>query len=380
VTGISRVARVRARTASLPLPEPIRLATQTVSSRTFTVVELTDTDGVTGQGYTFAGYRGSDLVTAATGLVADIVLGHSIDAPDKLWASLSAATILEGRAGVVMRSISAIDIALWDLRAKRAGLPLHAMLGAHRQDAVPAYLAGGYFTAGGSEALLREIDQQLELGATTVKIKIGAGPPEDDIERVLATRGRIGPDVELIADANGRWSSVSEALRVVRGVAEARLRYLEDPFPAHLTNLNRRLEDLTGVPISGGEYLSHPADLARLVADGAVSVLVVDATACGGVTAFTRVARYAEMAGIPVHTHWFPEIHAPLAATLGGDALVEHFADDSAMNFCNIVQGGPSWSSGDLLLSQTAGVGVALDHDAIDAVATHPWRDWELHA
>jgi L-alanine-DL-glutamate epimerase-like enolase superfamily enzyme len=106
-------------------------------------------------------------------------------------------------------------------------------------------------------------------------------------------------------------------------------------------------------------------------------VLVVDATACGGVTAFTRVARHAEMAGIPVHTHWFPEIHAPLAATLGGDTLVEHFADDSAMNFCNIVEGGPSWSSGTLLLSQEPGVGVDLDHDAIEAAATHPWRTWE---
>jgi L-alanine-DL-glutamate epimerase-like enolase superfamily enzyme len=378
VTDGPQIARLRARTIALPLPEPIRLATQSVSSRTFTVIELTDTDGLTGLGYTFAGYQGSDLVTAATGLVANIVLGQSVGAPVNLWNSLVRATTLEGRAGVVMRTISAIDIAIWDVRAKRAGLPLHAMLGANELASVPSYLAGGYFTSGGNEALLREVDQQLALGAKTVKIKIGAGPPSADIERALATRERIGGEIELIADANGRWSSVSEALGVVRRLTDARLRYLEDPFPAHLSRLNRRLEEVAGIPIASGEYLSHPADLARLVADRAVSVLVVDATACGGVTAFTRVAHYAEMMGIPVHTHWFPEIHAPLAATLTGETLVEHFADARAMNFAQLVQGGPTWSSGTLLLSQTPGVGVDLDPEAVDAAATHPWRTWEI--
>ncbi len=226
---MSRIATIEARTVLCPLPQPLRLASRTVDARAFTLVRVHDDDGAVGTGFTFAGYRNSDLATRAVALLAPLALGRPVDATAGLWEAMAHGALLEGRAGAAMRALSAIDIALWDLRGRRAGLPLHRLHGAVELTSVPAYLAGGYFTDGGEPALLAEVDEQLAAGATTVKVKIGAGSAADDVARVRAVRARTGDGVALIADANGRWRSVAEALPVARALAALDLRYLEDP-------------------------------------------------------------------------------------------------------------------------------------------------------
>ncbi|MDW5598422.1 mandelate racemase/muconate lactonizing enzyme family protein [Conexibacter stalactiti] len=371
---MSRIAAIEARTVLCPLPQPLRLASRTVNARAFTLVRVHDDDGAVGSGFTFAGYRNSDLATRAVALLAPIALGRPVDATAGLWEAMAHATLLEGRAGAAMRALSAIDVALWDLRGRRAGLPLQRLLGAVELESVPGYLAGGYFTDGGEAALLAEVDEQLAAGATTVKVKIGAGSAADDVARVRAVRQRVGDAVALIADANGRWRSVAEALPVARALARLDLRYLEDPFPPQLVHLHRELFAASGLPLAAGEVLSHPGELRALAAGGGVGVLVVDATACGGVTGFQRIAAYAALEGVGLHTHWFSELHAPLAATVAGDTLVEHFGDDRAMPFARLVEGGPRWERGRLLLSDAPGHGLAFDEPAVERFAIEPWE------
>ena len=375
-TAAGRVTRIEACTVRLTLPAPLRLATRTVTDRAFTLVRVHDSDGASGLGFTFAGYLGSDLVTRAVSLLAPIVCGADPAGTGQLWRRMVGATILEGRAGVLMRAISAVDIALWDLRARRSEQPLHLHLGGAGTQSVPAYLAGGYFTAGELDAVVTEARQQRDAGARTVKVKIGAGDHRDDIARVAAVAAAVGPDVALLADANGCWDSVVEALPTARGLRELGLRYLEDPFAPGASHLLVRLSAAGGLPLATGESLSHPTEFAALLRDGGTAVLVVDATSCGGVTAFAQIGASAALAGVPVHTHWFSELHAPLAATLMGDTLVEHFADSRAMPFAELVHGGPVWNAGRLELSAVSGHGLTLDDRAVAAAATDGWYRW----
>lgn len=371
---MTRIATVEARTVHCPLPAPLRLASRTVSARVFTLVRLTDDDGATGLGFSFAGYCGSELVTHAVEMLAPIVLGQQVDATTALWEDMCHCAHLEGRAGAVMRAVSAIDIALWDLRGRKTGLSLQRLLGAATLTSVPAYLAGGYGTTGGLTDLLAEVDSHLAAGAHTIKIKIGLGSSSDDVARVTAVRERAGSATKLIADANGHWRSLAEALPTARALTDLGLHMLEDPFPDRLAHLYPGLHAATGLPLAAGETLSHPIEFSDLATTGGVCALVVDATACGGVTGFARIAAHATLRGLEVHTHWFSELHAPLAATVPGAILVEHFADERAMPFAALIDGGPRWVNGQLMLSDAPGHGLTLNDSAVERFAIGPWK------
>jgi L-alanine-DL-glutamate epimerase-like enolase superfamily enzyme len=225
-----------------------------------------------------------------------------------------------GRGGAVALAISAVDIALWDLKARRAGLPLWRLLGGF-DPAVPCY-AGGIDLDFPLEALLRQTDDNLARGFRAIKMKVGRPHLSQDVERVRAMRAHLGADFALMADANMRWS-VDQAIRAARALADTGLVWLEEPtIPDDIDGHVRILRD-GGLPIATGENLHSLYEFKQMIAAGGVSFPEPDVTNCGGVTVFMKVAHLAEAYNLPVTSHGVHDLTVHLLAAAPNRSYLE---------------------------------------------------------
>lgn len=227
----------------------------------------------------------------------------------------------------MMAAIAAVDIAMWDLRAKAADVPLHRLLGTDRTT-VPAYASGGYYPSSerdelGIDGLIQEIGSYVEAGFDTVKMKVGR-EPVNDVKRVAAVRDTF-PDVRLLVDANGAWT-FTEAAAAARGFAEHGVAWLEEPL-AWFTNAADlgRLAEISPVPLAGGEQEPHKWACVPLVEQGGLRYLQLDCTRAGGITEWLEAAAFATQKSVGLAPHHDPQIHAHLLAACGEDVIQETF-------------------------------------------------------
>jgi L-alanine-DL-glutamate epimerase-like enolase superfamily enzyme len=290
-------------------------------SRTVLVVAEATSDGVTGTGYTYA-----DRATAvlAKDTLVKVVLGSDAMGTERNYDAMVAAVRNLGRDGVASMAISAIDSALWDLKARLLDVSLVALLGPAR-DRVAVYGSGG-FTSYDREELASQLAGWVALGIGRVKMKVGRDPARD-AARVETARRAIG-DAELFVDANGAYSR-KQALEFARVFAELGVTWFEEPVSSDDLDGLRLLRDRAPAPmeIAAGEYGYHPAYFEHLLVAGAVDVLQADATRCGGVTGFLRVAALADARGFPLSAHCAPALHAHLGCACARMRHLEYFHD-----------------------------------------------------
>ncbi|MDQ6783187.1 MAG: mandelate racemase [Actinomycetota bacterium] len=234
-----------------------------------------------------------------------------------------------GRPGLAACAISAVDIALWDLKARRAGLSLTDLLGRARAS-VPIYGSGGFTTYDDTTTCAQLTTWVQDWGIPRVKIKIGQGwgsDPARDLARVALARKTIGPDVELYVDANGGYDT-KQAVRVGRAMAaEHHVTWFEEPVSSDdLAGLARVRAGFDG-DVTAGEYGYTPGYFARMLASGAVDCLQADVTRCGGYTVWLKVAALAEAHHLQISGHCAPNLHAPVAAAVANLRHVEYFHD-----------------------------------------------------
>ena len=231
---------------------------------------------------------------------------------------------LVGRRGQTTRAISAIDIGLWDLRAKAANLPLYKMLGGFR-NRVPTYIAGGYYEEGkGLKELAREMAEHVEWGAKAVKMKVGAVSIQEDVERVKTVRETIGPDIKLMVDANCAYRYY-EAIQFARRVEEFDPFWFEEPIAPDDYDGNRKIASHTTIPLATGENEYTRYGFRDLINTGAVPILNADAMILGGVTEFMKVAALAQAHDLDVAPHGAQEIHIHLVAAIANGLILEFY-------------------------------------------------------
>ena len=278
-----------------------------------------------GIGWSYAAAAAQSVITD---VLAGVVVGRSaLDVPGAAEAMTRAVRNI-GRPGVVATAISAVDIALWDLKSRLLGCPLTQLLG-QAHDSVPVYGSGG-FTSYDDGQTREQLAGWVEKDhIPRVKIKIGEswGAREDrDLERVALAREVIGPGAELYVDANGGYG-VGQAVRVAHRVAESGVSWFEEPVSS---------QDLAGLAavrrqvlpdVAAGEYSWSLADSARLIAAGAVDCLQLDVTRCGGVTEFLRGSALAAAHNLQVSGHCAPNLHARVGAAVPNLRHVEYFHD-----------------------------------------------------
>lgn len=311
-------------TALYRVPLPVALSDSTHGTMThfeLVTVHLTDSDGGRSLGYTYTVDSGGSAVHA---LVADtlapVVIGRDPGHIAALWQNMWWRVHFGGRGGQASLAVSAIDIALWDLAARRAGLPLWRMLGGH-DPAVPCY-AGGIDLDFSLEQLLRQADGFLEQGFRAIKMKVGRAHLREDVARVEAMRRHLGEDFALMADANMRWSA-DQAIRAARALSPYGLIWLEEPtIPDDVAGHARILRE-GGHPIASGENLHTLNEFTHLIAAGGVSFPEPDVAMCGGVSVFMKVAALAEAFNLPLTSHGVHDLTVHLMAAIPNRSYLE---------------------------------------------------------
>jgi L-alanine-DL-glutamate epimerase-like enolase superfamily enzyme len=284
-------------------------------------VRLRDADGAEGAGYTFTvGRNGGAIDSVLTREFTELMAGEDADAIEGLWQKAWWALHYGGRGGPTVLALSAFDMALWDLKARRAKLPLWRMLGGY-DPRVPCY-AGGIDLDLPLDALLRQTDDNLAKGFRAIKMKVGRKNLFEDVERVAAMRDHLGQAFPLMVDANMKWG-VDEAIRAARALQPFDLTWLEEPTIPDDPAGHARIVREGGLPIAAGENLRTLWEFKLFIAGGGVTYPEPDVTNCGGVTPFMKIAHLAEAFNLPVTSHGAHDVTVHLLAACPNRSYLE---------------------------------------------------------
>ncbi|HET8721338.1 MAG TPA: enolase C-terminal domain-like protein [Nitrospira sp.] len=278
--------------------------------------------GQSGFGYSYAGYGSAAVVKE---LLSDVVIGHdALSVEDAWWAMLHAVRNI-GRPGAAAMGISAVDAALWDLKARLLNLPLVTLLGSVR-DGIPVYGSGGFISYD-IDRLTSQLAGWATAGIPRVKMKVGQNAVED-VKRMKAVRRAIGDQPELFIDANGGYA-MKEALRVAQAAVEEGVTWFEEPVSSDdLEGLHRLRERVPApIDIAAGEYGYDPWYFRRMLDAQAVDVLQADATRCCGITGFLKAAALCEAEPLPLSAHCAPALHMHACCAARPVRHIEYFYD-----------------------------------------------------
>ena len=369
--GDVEIVRLEARTVVVPLKRPTRIARRELEERHYTVVRVSAADGPYGYGFCLSGAMASQVIRLG---IAPSVIGRSLYATEGLWEEVYYDTILNGRRGAVLRALSAVDIAMWDLKGKLLGLPCAKLLGVFRP-AVPAYASGGYYYGGDP---IREIKQEvsgwMEDGYKAIKIKVGGVPLEADVARVAAAREVAGYDVELMLDANNAWHDAATAARAIKRFEEYSIAWVEEPLSPDDVRGHAELRRRCTIPVATGEIEATRWGFLHLMTSAAADVLQPDATVVGGFTEWQRIAHTASSFGVPIAPHWFSDVHVHTVAAAPNGLWIEHFTDTSILNVMELYEASMVVKDGWAAVPSESGLGINMDERAIDRYAIDAWQ------
>ena len=289
----------------------------------FLFAEITTADGFEGVGFSYSKRAGGPAQFAHARQVADNLLGEDPNDIGRLYVKLLWAGASVGRSGVAVQALAAIDVALWDLKARRAGLPLAKLIGAHR-DSVRTYNTSGGFLNAPLEQVLENATAAREAGIGGIKIKVGHPDHRVDMTRLDAMRTHLGDEFPLMVDANQQWDRPT-ALRMCRTMEPYNLTWIEEPLDAYDYVGHADLARAIDTPIATGEMLASIAEHVKLIEQGSCDVIQPDAPRVGGITEFLKLTTLAAQAGLTLAPHFAMEIHCHLAATYPSEPWVEHF-------------------------------------------------------
>jgi L-alanine-DL-glutamate epimerase-like enolase superfamily enzyme len=362
--GPDRITQIRLRSVRLPLANPVSDA-KVLTGRQRPITEVAmlfadvfTADGAEGMGFSYSKRAGGEAQFAHAREVAPTLIG--LDANDiqrsmlrLLWAGASV-----GRSGVATQAIAAIDNALWDLKAKRARLPLAKLIGSHH-DSVRCYNTSGGFLHTPIDAVIDNAVAAVESGIGGIKLKVGHPDGAQDLDRVRAVREALGSNVPLMVDANQQWDRPT-ALRMGRALEEFDLVWIEEPLDAYDVRGHAELATRLDTPIATGEMLTSVREHRDLLDAGAADIIQPDAPRVGGTTPFLRLLALADEAGVGVAPHFAMELHVHLAATCAGEPWVEHF-DWLEPLFDQTVQ----IADGRMVVPTTPGIGLTVSDRAL---------------
>jgi L-alanine-DL-glutamate epimerase-like enolase superfamily enzyme len=324
-----RIRHVTLSALTLPLSTPISDAKvltgrqKPMTEIAFLFVEILTENGYSGIGFGYSKRAGGPAQYAHAKEIADNLIGEDPSDIGRIYTKLLWAGASVGRSGVATQAIAAIDIALYDLKAKRAGLPLAKLLGAYR-DSVQTYNTSGGFLQASIEEVTSRATQSLADGIGGIKIKVGHPDAKVDIARLTAVREHLGEDTPLMVDANQQWDRPT-AMRMGRIMEEFDLIWIEEPLDAYDAEGHAQLATALDTSIATGEMLSSVAEHIALIEHRSADVIQPDAPRIGGITPFLRLAALADQAGLQLAPHFAMEIHVHLAAAYPREPWVEHF-------------------------------------------------------
>jgi L-alanine-DL-glutamate epimerase-like enolase superfamily enzyme len=355
---MAKIARVEIRMVDLK-PKTKRVdAIQSFVSQETPFVFITDSDGATGVGYSYTiGTGGPAIVELLARSLCPALIGREAGRVEQIWRDLLFLTHATSVGAVTSLALAAIDTALWDLRCKKAGLPLHVMAGG-AQERVRLYTTEGGWLHLPVEALVEDALAAKAKGFAGAKLKVGR-PIAEDVARLEAVRAAVGPEFEIFTDANQAFA-VDEAIRRARHYEDADIGWFEEPLPADDVDGHARLAAATTIPVAVGESLYSLSHFRDYLQRRACSIVQVDVARIGGITPWLKTAHLAEAFNVAVCPHFLMELHVALCCAAPNARWLEYIPqlDDLTREPMRIRDG---WAEP----SPAPGLGIAWDFEAI---------------
>lgn len=326
---IDKIKNVKVELVCVPLAKPVSDAKVIQGKQTplkevmITLATIETEGGLTGYGYTYCKRFGGPAQYSLSKEYAPLLIGEDPSDINRLWNKLLWSSISIGNKGVAVQAITPFDIALWDIKAKRAGLSISKLLGQYKEE-VPCYNTTGGFLQDSIEEVIENAHKVLSEGAGGIKIKVGQPDWREDVRRVAALRKAVGDKVPLMIDANQQWD-VSTALKAGRYFDEYDLVWFEEPVGAHDVEGHHRLSRSLATPIATGEMLTSYDEGLSYIEKRAFDVCQLDCPRIGGISQYKKVMDRAAEKRLVLAPHYSMEIHLPLVASYEGDVWVEHF-------------------------------------------------------
>lgn len=324
------------------------------------MVRITDADGAVGVGYTYTiGTGGSSVTRLLDDHLAPILLGREADAVEQIWRDLFFRVHATTVGAISSLALAAVDTALWDLRGKRTGLPLHRLAGGAK-DSIPLYSTEiGWLHIDEAE-LVEEAVRAREEGFGGAKLKLGRPHGAEDARRIGAVRAAVGPEFEIMTDANQGFS-LDEAIRRARLFEPFDIAWFEEPIHADDVDAHRRLAGATSIPIAVGESMYSISQFKDYLQGGACSVVQVDVARIGGITPWLKVAHMAEAFNVPVCPHFLMELHLGLCCAVPNSRWLEYIPQLDLVTHSGIrAENGVAYPSG------APGLGIDWNFEALE--------------
>ncbi|MDQ0471840.1 mandelate racemase/muconate lactonizing enzyme family protein [Labrys wisconsinensis] len=356
---MARIARVEFLMIDLK-PKVKRVdAIQSFVSQETPIVRITDADGAVGTGYSYTiGTGGPSVMQLIQRTLAPAILNREAEEIERIWRDLLFLTHATTVGAITAIAMAAIDTALWDLRCRRAGLPLHRLAGG-AQASVPLYTTEGGWLHLPTEALVEDALRAKAEGFGGAKLKVGR-PVHEDVARIAAVRDAVGPGFEIFTDANQAFA-VDQAIRRARHYEALDIGWLEEPLPADDIDGHVRLSEATSLPIAVGESLYSISHFREYLQRRACSLVQVDVGRIGGITPWLKAAHMAECFNVAVCPHFLMELHVSLCAAVPNARWVEYIPQLDA-----ITTSGMRIEAGRAVPSEEPGLGIAWDFAEIE--------------
>lgn len=321
------------------------------------VAEIRTEEGREGIGFSYAKRAGGPGMFAHSREIAGELIGEDPNDVARLWEKLVWAGASTGRTGLSTQAIAAFDIALWDLKAKRANLALAKLLGAHR-DSVRCYNTSGGYLSTSVEQVLENVELSRSRGIGGIKIKVGQPDVKEDLRRVELVREHLGDDFPMMVDANQQWDRTT-ARRTGRALEEFGITWIEEPLDCQDVAGHARLTAALDTPIATGEMLTGVDEHWKFMRHDASDYVQPDAPRVGGITPFLRIMALSEHRRLALAPHFAMELHLHLAAAYSGTTWIEHFEWlEPAFNERLEVRGGR------MIVPNRSGLGLSLSEQA----------------
>ncbi len=325
-----KITKVEAFAICIPLQAPVSDAVRLITHRDHLIVRI-HADGVYGEGFTLGYDSSRAMVSLVDSIYRPILDGANALEAERLWAEMYRQSIQAGRRGAALRTMSAIDIALWDLRGKAAKLPVMHLLGVHSTK-LRCYATGGYYREGMTlDDLVREYVGYVKQGFSAVKLKVGKLSAREDAARLGAVRKAVGDEIDILLDANGGWADSNTAIAALRRLEEFRPYWIEEPVRADNLSAMARIAEALDWPVATGELEATRWAFADLLTLKAADILQPDATVCGGVGEWLRIAHMAAGFDIPIAPHYNWDVHTQLVASIPNGLIIEYFVRGSGV-------------------------------------------------
>lgn len=355
-----RIRRVWSELYRVPVHREMHDAIRHFSKMDIAFVHIETDDGIRGSGFTYSiiPFGAADVCSLVNHGLGQLIYDMDPRDHEQIWTRVWRQVDWVGRGGIAVLAVAAIDIAIWDLKAKIADIPLYRLLGGARKS-VPAYNTDGGWLNHSVEQLVEETKQIVAAGFRGTKIKVGKDDPAEDTERIAAVRNVLGPHRTLMVDANERFTA-AEAIRRARMWEPWNLFWFEEPLPAEDLLGHSSLKAHTSVPIALGESLFNRFQFKDYIATGGVSIVQPDACRCGGITEWLKIAHMADCHNMQVSPHFVMELHLPLVAAIPNGLFVEYIP-----SLDPVLTAPLQLIDGCFVPSETPGLGIPFDWDRL---------------